>query len=70
MSGTEVAGLIGSIDLSIAENKQRLENEVASYIGENQDSVVAEIAKNGFVTVPTSAGDIKITEQQLETVAA
>jgi hypothetical protein len=70
MSGTEVAGLIESIDLSIADNKKRVESEVASYIEENQDSVVAEIAEHGFVTIPTSTGDVKITEEQLEAVAA
>jgi hypothetical protein len=70
MSGTEVAGLIESIDASIADNKNRVEAEVTEFIRENAEMIAEEIATKGFVTIPTSAGDYKITEQDLESAVA
>lgn len=70
MSGTEVVGLVESIDASILDNRNRVEAEVTAFLDENAEMIAEEIATKGFAMIPTSAGDYKITEQDLELAVA
>jgi len=69
MSGSDIGNLIVSIDMSIADSDERIQEQVARYIELHSDEIAQEIAAHGDAIIPTFAGDYVLTEDQLRRIA-
>jgi hypothetical protein len=69
MGSIDIRNLMAAMDASLADNKVRLEDEIAAYLSVNEDEVARDLAMKGFTEVPTFAGIVRIAEDQLVTAA-
>lgn len=69
MGTIDIDNLMAAIDTDVARNRTKLEDEISTYIADHEDQVAQDIASQGLAEVPTFAGKIRISEDQLLEVA-
>jgi hypothetical protein len=63
MSGKQIETALGLIDGNLRRNR----DEVMTYIQTNRDAVGRALVETGKVEIPTSAGNVTISREQIKT---
>jgi hypothetical protein len=66
MNGMQIENVLKLIDCNLALTR----DEATKYIQSHREEVAQSLANNGVATIPTSAGDIQLTIDDLRAVAA
>jgi hypothetical protein len=66
MNATQIENVLQLIDRNIALTR----TEAIEYIREHRNEIARTIAEQGTATIPTAAGDLKLSKSDLAAVAA
>ena len=66
MNGQQIESMLNQID----ENIDLSRDEAMRYIRSHQDELASQLATQGYAMVKTNAGDLRLSVEDLEAVAA
>lgn len=66
MNGIQIEHLLDLIDSNINASMELVRPQIIAYLTEHGDDLARQIAENGFGVIPTSAGEVKVTQEDLK----
>jgi hypothetical protein len=70
MNGLQIERVLEIIDSNIDTQMDSLHSEILAYLRENGDKLAREISEKGYGEIPTPAGVVRISKDDVEAAAA
>jgi hypothetical protein len=70
MNGIQLEGVLNLIDSSIHSNMDLVRAEVVQFLQDHADQLAEQISKQGYGTITTQIGQLRVTKEDLEAVYA
>lgn len=66
MNGIQIEHLLDLIDSNIQASMELVRPQILKYLTDNGDELARQIAEKGFGEIPTSAGVVRVTQEDLK----
>jgi hypothetical protein len=66
MNGIQIEHLLSLIDGNIQTSMQWVRPDIVDYLSKHSDDLAQEIAHNGYGVIPTRAGEVKVSREDLK----
>jgi type I restriction-modification system DNA methylase subunit len=70
MNGIQLEGVLNLIDSNIHSNMDLVRAEVVQFLQDHADQLAEQISKQGYGTITTQIGQLRVTKEDLEAVYA
>ena len=69
MNGSQIESVLDLIDSNIHSSMKSVSGEILEYLRSHADELAEQIAEKGYGVIPTSAGEVRVSKEDLKPAA-
>jgi hypothetical protein len=66
MNGIQIERMLDLIDRNIHSSMESMRAEILRHLQEHGDDLAREISENGYATIPTQLGSVRVSREDLD----